>query len=279
MTDREKNPQLYKLQEVNLQMIRLFDAICREEGLTYYAVGGTLLGAVRHHGFIPWDDDVDLCMPRPDYQKFVRLGPAWMPAGYRLRTIGLNDEYRTYIAKIEDLNVSFLRDYYARGGIVQKKINAWIDIMPIDGAPEDEAELAAHVQRIRRCKQLLSLSMMDRCMGVHKNRSDKERFVIKAGLATGLYKLVDSKRAYKNLVKECRRYPYATAPMLGNSYGIYDQKEYVPRAVFGTPIRLAFEDMAIASPADPDAYLRHVYGDYMTLPPENEREGHVITFA
>lgn len=279
MGDNEKNENLRRLQEVNLRMIHLLDELCRKYYLTYYALGGTLLGAVRHKGFIPWDDDVDIGMPRPDFEHFLKIAENALPEGYRLRTIRTADEYQTYMVKLEDLNTRIFREYYTVNGKEKRAVYAWIDVMPIDGAPADRRQMKEHLQKIRHYKQMVSFSLLDKCMGTAKKRSSRQKKVIRFGLQSGCYRLLNTKRLYRRLEKECMRYPYESAPLLGNSYGIYGRKEYVRRNVFGRPVYLTFEDMQIACPQQYDRYLRHVYGDYMQLPPEEERKGHVITFA
>jgi lipopolysaccharide cholinephosphotransferase len=270
---------LKELQAVNLAMIRLLDEICGRYGLTYYALGGTLIGAVRHQGFIPWDDDVDIGMPRPDFEQFLKVAPAALPEGYRLRTIHTSDAYRTYMVKIENTSVSFYREFYARNTVVEKPICAWIDVMPIDGMPGDRRQFYRHLKRLKTARQMISLSLLDKNMGTSKKRSRKEMLVIRAGLRTGLYRLLNPERMYARFERLCRKYSVTDAPILGNTVGIYGRREFVRREVFGTPVRRKFEDLMIACPQDTDAYLRHVYGDYMTLPPEADRHTHEIRFA
>lgn len=270
---------LKQLQSVNLAMIRLLDDICGKYGLTYYALGGTLIGAVRHQGFIPWDDDVDIGMPRPDFERFLAVAPKELPAGYRLRTIHTSDDYRTYMVKIENTGVSFYREFYARNAVVEKPIYAWIDVMPIDGMPGDRREFYRHLKRLKIARQMISLSLLDKNMGTSKKRGKMELLVIRAGLRTGLYRILRPERMYARFERLCRKYSCSDAPILGNTMGIYGRKEFVRREVFGTPVRRKFEDLMIACPQDTDAYLRHVYGDYMKLPPEAERHTHEIRFA
>lgn len=275
----KNDSSLKKLQAVNLTMIKLFISICKKYDLCYYALGGTLLGAVRHQGFIPWDDDVDIGMPRPDYEKFLKIAPQELSNGYRLRTIDLDDEYRTYFVKLEDTSVQLFREFYAKNDIVKKAIYAWIDIMPIDGAPEDVHLLEKHVQRLKKMRQMISYSLLDKCMGTARKRSSGQMLLMKVGLQSGAYRLFNTKKLFIKFERECCRYPYETSKLIGNTYGIYGKKEFVEREVFGAGTELIFEDIRIRVPENYDAYLKNVYGDYMKLPPEIERGGHKIEFA
>lgn len=279
------NKSLQRLQQTNLDMVKLFIQICEKHNLQYFALGGTLLGAVRHHGFIPWDDDVDLGMPRPDYERFLQIAKeeiaAAHPAGrYRLRTIDMDEEdYRTYIVKIEDTEVKLLREYYAKGGVEKKRLNAWIDIMPIDGMPEDPEELSKHLDKVLTTRKRMAAAMMDKCMGTSMKRSKKAMLFIRFGLKTGAFKLLNVEKLFQKFNNLCKKYSYATAKVVGNTYGVYKEREFVAKEIFGKGSMHTFEDIQICGPENTHAYLTHVYGDYMQLPPVEARGGHEVEFA
>lgn len=279
------NKNLQRLQQTNLEMIKLFIQICEKHSLQYFAVGGTLLGAVRHQGFIPWDDDVDLGMPRPDYERFLQIAQAELesaePAGrYRLRSIDIDEEdYRTYICKIEDTEVKLLREYYSKNGVEKKRLNAWIDIMPLDGMPEEQDAFRQHLEAVLKTRKRMAAAMMDKCMGTSMKRSKKAMLIIKLGLKTGAFKLLNVEKLFHKFNSLCKQYPYETAKVVGNTYGVYKEREFVPKEVFGAGRLWQFEDIQICGPEDTDAYLTHVYGDYMQLPPVEARGGHEVEFA
>ncbi len=280
-----ENKNLQKLQQTNLDMVKIFIQICQKHSLQYFALGGTLLGAVRHQGFIPWDDDVDLGMPRPDYEKFLLIASEELdkiePAGrYRLRTIELNEEeYRTYIVKIEDTQVKLLREYYAKSGVEKKQLNAWIDIMPLDGMPEDPEALKKHLDKVLKTRKRMAAAMMDKCMGTSMKRSKKAMLFIRFGLKTGAFKLLNVEKIFHKFNNLCKKYSYITAKVVGNTYGVYKEREFVRKEIFGEGSMHTFEDIQICGPEDTHAYLTHVYGDYMQLPPVEARGGHEVEFV
>lgn len=112
-----------------------------------------------------------------------------------------------------------------------------------------------------------------------KQRSKKEMLIIKAGLKTGFYKTVNTKKAFEKFDALCQKYPYETSSIVGNTYGVYKTKEFVAKKVFGKGCMLPFEDIEICCTQDYHYYLCHIYGDYQKLPPEEERKGHEIKFA
>ena len=280
-----ENKNLQRLQQTNLEMVKIFIQICEKHDLQYFALGGTLLGAVRHQGFIPWDDDVDLGMPRDDYERFLKLADAELaqvePSGrYRLRTIELNEEeYRTYIVKIEDTEVRLLREYYSRNGVEKKRLNAWIDIMPLDGMPEEPEALKQHLEQVLKTRKRLAAAMMDKCMGTSMKRSKKAMLFIRVGLKTGAFKLLNVEKIFQKFNNLCKKYSYVDAKVVGNTYGVYKEREFVPKEIFGQGSMHTFEDIQICGPQDTHAYLTHVYGDYMQLPPVEARGGHEVEFV
>ncbi len=133
---------LKALQREYLKIMDMFDAVCRAHGLRYYMACGTMLGTVRHKGFIPWDDDVDLYMPRPDYDTLCLHSAEWLPADMKLCNQDTDITFPHYYGKVKDTGTTFVeRTYLGHYG------GAWIDIFPIDGAPENEAERKRHVRR------------------------------------------------------------------------------------------------------------------------------------
>ena len=125
---------LRQLQLVELDILKQFLEICEKHALTYYMLGGTLLGAVRHKGFIPWDDDIDIGMPRPDYEKFLKLATYDLKPPYQLHTLFQNrGEYNYYYARVENPETRVLR----KMAIEDVHIPAWIDVFPLDGVPND----------------------------------------------------------------------------------------------------------------------------------------------
>ena len=101
----EEISNLRKLQLEELKILKMFKKICEENDLRYYLLGGTLLGAVRHDGFIPWDDDVDVCMPREDYEKFQKIADKQLEKPYYLRSLENNNDYRYCFARIATENM------------------------------------------------------------------------------------------------------------------------------------------------------------------------------
>ena len=123
--------KLSRLQEEELKIFKEFVSICENNDLSYMIYGGTFLGAVRHRGFIPWDDDIDVAMPRLDFEKFMRIAPAFLPKELYLSTYKNDSDHITLVAQIFNKNKAFTLN---NAGKIMKT-GAWIDILVIDGAP------------------------------------------------------------------------------------------------------------------------------------------------
>lgn len=126
-----RNSQLRLLQRLEFQMLTHVLAICEKHNLTYYISGGTFLGAVRHQGFIPWDDDVDLALPREDYEKLIAVLPDELPAPLQVSTFRNQRGYHRLWAKVSDPRLLIKN---GEGSSLASE-PCWIDVFPLDGAP------------------------------------------------------------------------------------------------------------------------------------------------
>ena len=127
--------QLVEFKRHVLKVAKVFDAFCVEHKLRYFAFAGTAIGALRHKGIIPWDDDIDFVMPRPDYEKFLRLATSLLPEGFEVLSHQNNKEYHLQFAKMCDARTSLLIDSRSRC-----MMGAFVDIFPIDGLPNTDAK-------------------------------------------------------------------------------------------------------------------------------------------
>ena len=129
---------LKQMQKIEFDILRTVHTLCQENHITYYLGYGTMLGAVRHQGFIPWDDDVDIVMPRDDYRRFLQLAPQYLPEHLKLCHLGNTAPYNYDFAKIQDKRTILIEDTYSYLGI---ESGVYIDIFSLDGYPADEKKL------------------------------------------------------------------------------------------------------------------------------------------
>lgn len=254
-----------EMQQMLLDMLRWFHQLCAENHIRYYALGGTMLGAVRHGGFIPWDDDVDVGLPRRDYE---RLAQAVARAGqdrYVLETPrSPAKDYNYCYCKLYDTHTTLVENtrYHTRRGI-------YLDIFPLDGMGDTEEESRTRFARIdRRFKLLLA-----RTTGIRRGRSaGKNLAVMVSRLIPDV--VAQDKRRLEKLDALCAQKDFDECRYGGNPFGAWRYKEIMPRAIMGEPRLYPFEDMQICGAADADAYLTQLYGDWRKLPPEEKRVSH-----
>ena len=257
-TDRE----LRALQEVELDLLHRFDEICRRENLRYFLLGGSALGAVRHGGFIPWDDDIDVGMPRPDYERFLRIAPPLLPSHLFLQDYHSEPAYLLSFAKLRDDRTLFKEKLFAGLDIHH---GVYMDIFPLDGGPADRAE----AERLLKHMKLYRFSLINRRTAYIREKS------LPASLALSLLSpFMSADACFRRIDALCTKYAYGEAPCVANWHGAWGTKEVVPKELFGEGIRMPFEDMLCPVPRDTDGYLTCLYGDYRQLPPEEKRISH-----
>lgn len=147
------------LQTEELKVMKIIKEICEKENIRYFMIGGTLLGAIRHKGFIPWDDDVDLAMPRKDYEKFLEACNKYLPSNVFVQNFRTDNKYRYYITRV--LNKNILVEEKRFIGVDTPQAYASVDIFPIDGSPNIKFFRDIHYLRVMIRRFLISLCYRD----------------------------------------------------------------------------------------------------------------------
>lgn len=256
--------KMKKVWAVELEILELFQNICEKHGLRYFAVGGTLLGAVRHKGFIPWDDDIDVGMPREDYDRFLQLCEGELAYPYRLVT-PMNDKcYRAH-AQIRNCETTGY-PVIDENQMCNKGI--FIDIFPLDGVADSRFAFAF---------QMLQMKVLNRILvnyfyfdTVHTGRVFIKRLFHKA--VCGAMKLFGAENVYAAYDKISARYSEKGTKKVGQISILFADKRYHwNKDVFCEAEELPFEHLKIAAPKEWDRFLCNTFGNYMTIP-ENKKE-------
>lgn len=254
---------LREIQLKELEILLRFDSFCREHKLYYSLCAGTLLGAIRHKGFIPWDDDVDVMMPRPDYEKLLRL---WRDdEHYRLLSLRRNGALIS-ITRLSDTRVHVVSNEWSDISCL------FIDIFPVDGLPEKNEE----IKRIYRKNIILAL-VDDLCMIKIGTGRTFLRKLVKAmlkPLARITVKLYGRRRLVQKREELAQRIPYEESDYVGIIAGGVGIKEKMQKKDFESSVLVTFEGHSFPAMSCWNIYLTQQYDDYMTLPPLNDRVTH-----
>ncbi len=258
--------QLQRMKKLELAMLTCFVEVCRELSLRYYLVGGTLLGAVRHQGFIPWDDDIDVAMPRADYEIFLREGQKHLPEHYFLQCLDTELDYYTNFAKIRDRRTTFV-EYSVRKFAICHGV--YIDIFPLDCYPDDPRE-----QRKMDFEQMLFRRRTRAAVDVPPQA--RYDFPTELGLRLVSYLTCLRYPNYRKALKFREKLHKSVIPgeKWANYCGAWGKKEIMPASWYAEGVELSFEGLTVMGPAHWDKWLTQVYGDYMQPPPVEKRVGH-----
>lgn len=260
---REEKSGLPHYQRESLEILLEFQRVCQKLGLQYYLTAGTLLGAVRHKGFIPWDDDIDIAMPRKDYDRLALEGQNLFESQYVYQEYRTEPNFPYYFAKLRKRGTR-AEEPILRA--IQMEQGIYIDIFPLDRCPDSDrwATLLFKGIELLDCAVLARVSTEFVC-GYQKGYM---RFLwnVLRRLPNGcLFALREGTR--RLLGRSGKR--LCTA---GGHHG-YPKETYQPEW-FAETVELEFEGHSFPVPADWDALLKNMYGDYMALPPQEERQGH-----
>lgn len=258
-----------EIQQVSLQIVKKIHELCRQLGLRYYLAYGTLIGAIRHQGFIPWDDDLDIMMPREDYETLQAYFRDHKDALAPLELIcpENNPDYPYTIGRVSNSDYLIDTDNEKPCGL-----GIFVDIYPLDNVGSDPKTYARQKNTASRYASLCFLSTRLRCEKGNTRSPLKRLVKYPAFLAA---KLLGKRFFFRKLRKLATQYRHQDSPYTGVvEWGSDGVKDIYPKEWFGNGIALPYEDTQLTVPVNYDAVLRQMYGDYMQLPPENQRIAH-----
>ena len=233
---------LKDLQHLELEIFKYFISLCEKYKLRYFLAGGTLLGAIRHKGFIPWDDDIDVLMPRTDYDRLQNIGKKLF-------------DTHTQIKKIFDFD--------------ETEQQVWIDIFPLDGLPESDAETEKIFKKSLFMRDILKIQKS-------QDGSAKSTFkkIVKPVLKPILLKCIGIEKSVEKIDRFARNYSFDDYDYIGGIVWGYGKQEKMKKTEYLKTVQVDFEGLKVNAPGCWDKYLTNLYGDYMRLPPEEQRLTH-----
>lgn len=249
--------KMKKVWAIELDLLYEFDRVCRAHGLKYFLIFGSLLGAVRHHGFIPWDDDMDVIMPRNDYEEFLKLGEEFK-SPYFLQTCRTDPGFYYTHAKLRNSNTAAIDYPFIYQGF---NLGCFIDVLPLDNFdPENGEETFNEINRL-----ILENSVAMRL--THPNLSERDRERVKRH--SGIDPMVAFERidALSKLSNET--YTGYVSILAATTYGL--KKDIFPAECFSECVSCVFHGIETFIPYGYDTILSTTYGDYMQLPPVEKR--------
>ena len=257
------------LHQVDLGIVKEFIQFCEKNGLRYFMLGGTMLGAIRHGGFIPWDDDIDLGMFRDDDERLLELSSEF-PDNLKVVNYRNTPSYQYYITRILDTETKVEEE---RIGNENRYTNASIDIFPIDGTPNNKVLRKIYFFRVLYHRALMSLCYKD-SIDRKRPRGTAEKALLWVMERLPIEKMTTPYKQKVKIDKLLRNQKVEGSKFIGNIMGAYRTKEIVPAEFYGEGKMYSFEDIELRGMDMADEYLKWTYGDYMQLPPEGKRKTH-----
>lgn len=254
------------IQQSSLLILKDVHDFCVNNNIRYTLFGGTLIGAIRHKGFIPWDDDIDIAMPRPDYERFVRLYQSEKPYQLFSRERQGDSVYLAY-ARVCDMKDTYVRtETYPWSTF---KTGVWIDVFPLDGMPAD-TELAQ--QHTRLANDIFGKTNRARGIMAALNARGKESKFVYCLKTVGWRIILPYYKQWNRLITICKKYDFEQSDYYSNiAFGGYGIKEYCKKDVLNEYVLHTFEQYEFYIMSGYDYALRSKYGDYMTPPPPEKQ--------
>lgn len=252
------------LEEIKMIEVNILDHIsdiCKKNNLKYFLAYGTLIGAIRHKGFIPWDDDVDIVMQREDYEKLLEILKTQRGVSKYDCLIPMEGDYLYEFAKVIDTST-----IVQEKSTIPSRCGVWVDIFPLDGLKKEDK--LSHIL----------LLLLNRCRAASVNKSFPHKT---NGFAVPLEyifwkfcRLIGYKFFLKRSIRLSKKYKYDDCEYVGFASSYPAHNKYMLKKWFEKTVEVPFEGNLFNAPVGFDEYLRTQYGDYMQLPPEDKRVSH-----
>ena len=251
-----------ELKIIQLDILQKVADYCEKNNITYYLAYGTLIGAIRHKGYIPWDDDIDIAMPRPDYERFIR---SFNNENSQIKVVSMHNNlyYGNSFAKVHDTRTVINETQYKRD-----VFGVYIDVFPLDGVKNKY-----QIKKIRLLNKFL-----------HTKKANYSQRKLSKKIINFFGKIVLLPFSVHDILnridKMSQKYPYGSTPYVG---GICDtvvgERAMIDIDVFKDTRKHIFENRSYNIPIGYDKWLRRIYGDYMQLPPLEKRRTHHVFIA
>lgn len=264
---------LNQTQKYIMDIVKPVLSIADHLDVTCWMQGGTMLGAIRHKGFIPWDDDIDLGMMREDYDRFINEVEKYLPEHMELRTYWDESDHHYYFARIVDNRHKVKR----MGSAEIRYEDVWIDIFPLDGMPNNDIYRFIHKISLSWKRLLYHLSCIEKVNKERPGRPIMERIVIQIALLIRPILRLDTVKRLNDIDNCLRKFSPKKSNWVINFMGqtSFRFNEMISKEIYGTGVFYSFEDISMNGPEDYDAYLECLYGDYMKPPKDKDKDAHV----
>lgn len=258
-----KELTLQELKDIEFEILKMFDAFCKENNIKYYLSHGTLLGAIRYKKFIPWDDDVDLLIPREDYNRMISLFKD--SDRYHLFAFEKDPNYRYPIAKLCDMTTRKVEFGYNNG----VELGVDIDLFPLDAWDDDLEKAKKEAKYIRRNMECLRLTKIKKS----DSPNPIKRFI--KSIIMVFCKMRGSEHYIRNIINASHKEGQKGNNYLGcKAWCVYGNKGIIPAEVFADTVDVEFENEKFPAPVGWDKYLTCLYGDYLPEPPKEKQVTH-----
>ena len=258
-----KELTLPEIKAIELEILKEFHKFCVENNIRYFISHGTLLGTIRYKGFIPWDDDIDVLVPREDYNRLLTLFKD--NEQYRLLHFEKDERFLFPYAKLCDMTTLKVEKEQE----ADLHLGLDMDIFPLDAWDNDLKKARVEVKRQSRAMFGLGLAKSDKATSA----SFLKRLVKRVLMV--FHKMRGSKYYVRKIMKEAIKHPYEGSKYLGGkAWNVYGYRDILPAEVFDHPIDVEFEGYKFWAPVGYDAFLTSLYGDYLPEPPPERRKTH-----